>query len=154
MKRVSDIVGEIAAASQEQTTGIEQVNSAMMQMDQVTQANSAQTEELSSTAQSVSGQAMQLQSLVSRFTVDVRRTGKRNVDGDARVAAVSGASARASHPKPRTHVMTARTGRSTGHGPSPSATNDQVTSSLANLSSKVNAAKVDDKSLAGSFEEF
>jgi methyl-accepting chemotaxis protein len=50
VKRVTDIVGEIAAASGEQSTGIEQVNTAMTQMDQVTQANSALTEELSATA--------------------------------------------------------------------------------------------------------
>ncbi len=44
-------MAEIAAASQEQATGIEQVSKAMTQMDQVTQTNSAQTEELSSTAE-------------------------------------------------------------------------------------------------------
>ena len=47
VKRVTDIIAEIAAASQEQTTGIDQVNRAVTQMDQVTQANAAQTEELS-----------------------------------------------------------------------------------------------------------
>ncbi len=67
VKRVTDIVAEIAAASQEQSSGIEQVNKAMMQMDQVTQANAAQTEELSSTAQALAVQAEQLQALVGRF---------------------------------------------------------------------------------------
>jgi methyl-accepting chemotaxis protein len=67
VKRVSDIVGEIAAASAEQTTGIEQVGKAMMQMDQVTQSNSAQTEELSATAASLASQSSHLQELVSRF---------------------------------------------------------------------------------------
>jgi methyl-accepting chemotaxis protein len=70
VKRVTDIVGEIAAASGEQSTGIEQVNTAMTQMDQVTQANSAQTEELSATAQSLSEQAAQLMELVSTFTLN------------------------------------------------------------------------------------
>lgn len=69
VKRVTDIVGEIAAASGEQSTGIEQVNTAMTQMDQVTQSNSAQTEELSATAQSLSGQAAHLMELVSTFTL-------------------------------------------------------------------------------------
>jgi methyl-accepting chemotaxis protein len=69
VKRVTDIVGEIAAASGEQSTGIEQVNTAMTQMDQVTQANSAQTEELSATAQSLSEQAAQLMELVGTFTL-------------------------------------------------------------------------------------
>jgi hypothetical protein len=65
VKRVTDIVGEIAAASGEQSTGIEQVNTAMTQMDLVTQSNSAQTEELSATAQALSEQAAHLMELVS-----------------------------------------------------------------------------------------
>lgn len=69
VKRVTDIVGEIAAAAGEQSTGIEQVNTAMTQMDQVTQANSAQTEELSSTAASLSDQAQGLMELVRTFTL-------------------------------------------------------------------------------------
>jgi methyl-accepting chemotaxis protein len=67
VKKVTDIIGEIAAASQEQSSGIDQVNKAVGQMDQVTQSNSAQTEELSSTAQSLAAQAEQLQALVGRF---------------------------------------------------------------------------------------
>ena len=67
VKRVTDIIAEIAAASQEQTTGIDQVNRAVAQMDQVTQSNAAQTEELSSTAQALAGQAGELQALVGRF---------------------------------------------------------------------------------------
>jgi methyl-accepting chemotaxis protein len=69
VKRVTDIVGEIAAASGEQSTGVEQVNTAMTQMDQVTQSNSAQTEELSATAESLSEQAAHLLELVSTFTL-------------------------------------------------------------------------------------
>ncbi len=69
VKRVTDIVGEIAAASGEQSTGVEQVNTAMTQMDQVTQSNSAQTEELSATAESLSEQAAHLLELVSIFTL-------------------------------------------------------------------------------------
>ena len=67
VKRVTDIVGEIAAASEEQSTGIEQVNTAMTQMDQVTQSNSAQTEELSSTAQALAAQSTRLLEMVSAF---------------------------------------------------------------------------------------
>ena len=70
VKRVTDIVSEIAAASREQSTGVEQVNKAMMQMDQVTQTNSSQTEELSATAQSLAAHAQQLQALVERFRLD------------------------------------------------------------------------------------
>jgi methyl-accepting chemotaxis protein len=69
VKRVTDIVGEIAAASGEQSAGIEQVNTAVTQMDQVTQSNSAQTEELSGTAQALSEQAAHLMELISIFTL-------------------------------------------------------------------------------------
>jgi methyl-accepting chemotaxis protein len=70
VKRVTDIVGEIAAASGEQSAGIEQVNTAMTQMDQVTQSNSAQTEELSATAEALSEQAAHLLELIGTFTLN------------------------------------------------------------------------------------
>ena len=70
VKRVTDIVGEIAASSREQSTGIEQVNTAVTQMDGVTQANASQTEEMSSTAESLSDQAQQLMDIVRRFRLD------------------------------------------------------------------------------------
>ena len=73
VKRVTDIIGEIAAASGEQTTGIDQVNRAVTQMDQVVQSNAAQTEQLSSTAQALSEQAAKLQSLVGRFKLGEQR---------------------------------------------------------------------------------
>jgi methyl-accepting chemotaxis protein len=69
VKRVTDIVGEIAAAAVEQSTGIDQVNTAMTQMDQVTQSNSAQNEELSSTAQALSEQSVRLLQLVGTFNL-------------------------------------------------------------------------------------
>jgi methyl-accepting chemotaxis protein len=74
VKRVNDIVAEIAAASQEQSTGVEQVNKAMVQMDQVTQANSSQTEELSATAQTMAAGSQQLQAMVARFRLDANGT--------------------------------------------------------------------------------
>jgi len=69
VNRVADIVSDIAAASQEQSSGIDQLNRAVTQMDQITQTNAAQTEELSSTAQSLAVQADELQHLVARFTL-------------------------------------------------------------------------------------
>jgi uncharacterized phage infection (PIP) family protein YhgE len=69
VKRVTDIVGEIAAAAGEQSTGIDQVNAAMTQMDQVTQSNSAQNQELSSTAQALSEQSVRLLQLVGTFNL-------------------------------------------------------------------------------------
>jgi methyl-accepting chemotaxis protein len=67
VKKVADLIAEIAAASSEQATGIEQVNKAVTQMDSVTQQNAAQTEELSSTAQSLASQARELQAQVGQF---------------------------------------------------------------------------------------
>ena len=70
VKRVTDIVSEIAAASKEQLTGIEQVNKAVSQMDRVTQGNASQTEEMSGTASSLLSHAVQLGALVSRFRLE------------------------------------------------------------------------------------
>jgi methyl-accepting chemotaxis protein len=67
VERMSAIVDDIASASRDQATGIDQLNRTVSQMDKVTQANAAQTEELSATAQSMSSQAEQLRHLVSRF---------------------------------------------------------------------------------------
>ncbi|MDP9902799.1 methyl-accepting chemotaxis protein [Variovorax ginsengisoli] len=67
VKRVTDIMGEIAAASQEQTTGIEQINQAITQMDQVTQQNAALVEEAAAAAGSLEVQAGSLVRTVSVF---------------------------------------------------------------------------------------
>lgn len=69
VKKVADLVAEISAASQEQASGIEQVNRAIMQMDTVTQSNAAQVEELSGTSHSLATQAQHLKDLVSHFTL-------------------------------------------------------------------------------------
>lgn len=67
VKHVTDIVSEIAAAGQEQSSGIDQINRAIGSMDQVTQSNAAQTEELTSTAQSLASQSEELMGLVAQF---------------------------------------------------------------------------------------
>jgi len=67
---VTDIMGEITAASQEQTSGIEQINQAITQMDQVTQQNAALVEEASAAAQSLQEQAGSLVRAVSIFKID------------------------------------------------------------------------------------
>ena len=69
VKRVTDIVGEISAASQEQSTGIDQVNKAIMEMDQTTQQNSALVEEASAASQNLATQAQELMSQVEFFTL-------------------------------------------------------------------------------------
>ncbi|WP_321937015.1 MULTISPECIES: methyl-accepting chemotaxis protein [unclassified Paraburkholderia] len=67
VQRVTDIMGEIVAASGEQSTGIEQVNRAVAQMDQVTQQNAALVEQAAAAASSMADQAAQLQQAVSVF---------------------------------------------------------------------------------------
>ncbi|TDY22010.1 methyl-accepting chemotaxis protein [Paraburkholderia sp. BL6665CI2N2] len=67
VKRVADLMGEITAASLEQHTGIEQVNTAVAQMDHVTQQNAALVEEASAAAQSMSAQSSKLREIVSTF---------------------------------------------------------------------------------------
>jgi methyl-accepting chemotaxis protein len=84
VKRVTDIVAEIAAASKEQLTGIEQVNKAVAQMDRVTQNNASQTEEMAGTAESLLNHSEQLTELVARFRLESGETasppagGRRN----------------------------------------------------------------------------
>jgi methyl-accepting chemotaxis protein len=67
IRRVTDIMGEISAASSEQTTGIEQVNQAIAQMDEVTQQNASLVEEAAAASQSLQDQAGQLAKAVAVF---------------------------------------------------------------------------------------
>jgi len=73
VKRVTDIVGEITSASQEQSEGIEQINLAITQMDEVTQQNAALVEEAAAAAQSMQEQANKLSEVVSVFKLDPKR---------------------------------------------------------------------------------
>ena len=70
IRRVSDIMGEIAAASGEQSTGIEQVNRAVSQMDEVTQQNAALVEEAAAAAASLDEQAARLRATVGVFQLE------------------------------------------------------------------------------------
>ena len=67
VQRVTDIMAEISAASQEQSAGIEQVNQTVVQMDETTQQNAALVEEASAAARAMEEQAEQLAVAVSRF---------------------------------------------------------------------------------------
>lgn len=70
IKRVSDIIGEISAASDEQASGIEQINLAIGQMDHVTQQNAALVEEAAAAAESLKVRASNLAQTVSVFKID------------------------------------------------------------------------------------
>ncbi len=88
VRRVTDIMSEISAASVEQTAGIEQINEAIAQMDQVTQQNAALVEEAAAASASMQEQAANLACAVSVF----------QVAGDAAVAAAPAPAPRAVAP--------------------------------------------------------
>ncbi|MES2352636.1 MAG: methyl-accepting chemotaxis protein [Pseudomonadota bacterium] len=67
IRRTSNLVQEITAASEEQSAGVGQINSAVTQLSQTTQQNASSSEELAATAEEMSGQAEQLQQTMSFF---------------------------------------------------------------------------------------
>ena len=115
---MAEIVADIASASNEQSTGIEQVNKALTQMDEVTQQNSALVEENAATAKTLEHQAKAMDERVSFFKLNgttenrpaakpapvreqrpasratVTRAGRREATGSAETTAHCGAQAR------------------------------------------------------------
>lgn len=67
IRKTADLVQEIAAASSEQTSGVNQINAAINQVNQTMQQNAAASEELSSTSEEMSAQAMRLQQAIGYF---------------------------------------------------------------------------------------
>ncbi len=80
VQRVTDIMGEISAASTEQSAGIDQVNTAITSMDEVTQQNAALVEEAAAAAESLVEQATSLMDTVSRFKLQGMRTQERRAN--------------------------------------------------------------------------
>lgn len=72
IRKTADLVQEISAASSEQTTGLDQINSAVSQIAQTTQVNASAAEELNATAEEMSNQAIQLQELMEFFQIQQR----------------------------------------------------------------------------------
>ena len=70
IKKTSDLVQEITAASEEQSSGVGQINAAVGQLSQTTQQNASSSEELAATAEEMSSQAEQLQEAMSFFKLD------------------------------------------------------------------------------------
>ncbi|MCC7703298.1 MCP four helix bundle domain-containing protein [Janthinobacterium sp. GW460P] len=77
VKRVTDIMSEILSASQEQSSGIEQINTAVTQMDDVTQQNAALVEEAAAAAQAMQEQVNSLNEVVSVFRVSAPSAAQR-----------------------------------------------------------------------------
>jgi methyl-accepting chemotaxis protein len=82
VKKVTDVMAEIASASREQASGIERVNKAITVMDEVTQQNAALVEEAAAAAHTLSEQASNLAQLISRY-----RLGESSADDTPRVPA-------------------------------------------------------------------
>jgi methyl-accepting chemotaxis protein len=108
IRRVTDIMAEIASASQEQTGGIEQVNQAIGQMDQVTQQNAALVEEASAAAASMEDQAAKLAQVVSVFKLDRQAMAPAAPPAPARGAAPARAAARQPRPAAVRQVRSAQ----------------------------------------------
>ena len=70
INKTSDLVQEITAASEEQSSGVAQINTAMNQLNQTTQQNASASEELAATAEEMSSQSEQLQQLMSFFRIE------------------------------------------------------------------------------------
>lgn len=88
VKHVTDIMSEILAASQEQSAGIEQVNTAIVQMDEVTQQNAALVEEAAAAAASLRDQAANLSSVVSVFKLQGDQSHHQAVNTQTRAKAL------------------------------------------------------------------
>ena len=99
IKRTSDLVQEITAASEEQASGVGQINAAVSQLSQTTQQNASSSEELAATAEEMSTQAMQLQQLMGFFRVNGQAGGP------------------AGHPTPATHAAAAVRKAAAGRAP-------------------------------------
>ena len=76
--KVAQLIAEVSAASREQTQGVEQINLAVSNMDQVTQSNAANAEESAAAGEELSAQARELQDMVVELTAMVKGAGAAN----------------------------------------------------------------------------
>ena len=108
IQKTAGLVQEVAAASNEQASGVEQINNALSQMDQVTQRNASAAEEMASTSEELAAQAQSLEDLMGFFKV-------ADQSGFGRALGQPGAGSRAMVPHqaasaPAAPKKTARTG--------------------------------------------
>jgi methyl-accepting chemotaxis protein len=74
VKKVTDVIAEIAAASREQSAGLDQVNTAITQMDDMTQQNAALVEEATAASQSMADQAGELTRMLAHYQVEEQKS--------------------------------------------------------------------------------
>jgi methyl-accepting chemotaxis protein len=119
VKKVTDIVAEIAAASEEQSSGIEQVNNAVAQMDNVTQQNAALVEEASAASKSIEQQSATLITQIGYFSSGESRpalhaAAVRTVLPAVKPAVLAPRAARSSAPRPAAVAKLAALPRASG----------------------------------------
>ena len=100
VKKVTEVMAEIASSSREQASGIEQVNKAITMMDDVTQQNAALVEQATAAAQALSEQAVNLTQMIARYKVQD-----------------SAAPAAGAHPRPQTRARAPQVGKETVRRP-------------------------------------
>ena len=115
VKRVTDIIAEIAAASQEQAQGIDQVTKAVSQMDETTQQNAALVEETTSASQSMKEQAQELTRQVGRFKLTDTDRGQGQVSSPAPRPAAKPVAAKPKAAAPKPEPAPAAVGAGNGH---------------------------------------
>ena len=134
IRRVTDIMGEISAASSEQSAGVGQVGEAVTQMDQATQQNAALVEEMAAAASALNAQAGELVNAVAVFKLDANSTSSHSpgrtsaAPARAPMAAPSykapartslGSSAKSSGTKPAASLAAPKTGSAAIAAPKP-----------------------------------
>lgn len=104
IKKTSDLVQEITAASQEQSSGVGQINTAMSQLNKATQQNASASEQLAATSEEMGSQAAQLQDLMSFFNFS---NSSRQRSGRVASGASASRTANASRAVPPTRLAAA-----------------------------------------------
>ncbi|MBI3376556.1 MAG: MCP four helix bundle domain-containing protein [Betaproteobacteria bacterium] len=99
IRKTSDLVQEISSASNEQSTGVAQINAAIGQLNQATQQNASASEELAATAEEMGSRAEQLQLMMRFFRVEEANHGSKRRTGTVGASASSAAKAKPVAPK-------------------------------------------------------
>ncbi|WP_211097274.1 methyl-accepting chemotaxis protein [Herbaspirillum sp. ST 5-3] len=108
VKRVTDVIDEITCASEEQSTGIEQINQAIAQMDRVTQQNASLVEEAAAAANALHDQANGLVQVVNIFKLENAPEGEFEAESVPQLAANAAEAAPAQRPSAVVQLSTRR----------------------------------------------
>lgn len=104
VERVTDIMANISTASREQSSGIEQVNQTVVQMDETTQQNAALVEEAMAAAKSMEHQAMQLSDAVARFKFNSAAMEDEQIPSIQKIAGIASITSSPARSEPHFHT--------------------------------------------------